>query len=54
LSPENAQVVQAWQRMGGIDWAALPLIVELQAVQDVERLVFGLEQIRDYFNQQQE
>ena len=40
--------------MGGLDWSALPLIVELQAVHDVESLVFGLEQIRDYFNQQQQ
>jgi hypothetical protein len=40
--------------MGGIDWAALPLIVELQNVRDVENFVFGLEQIRDYFEQQQQ
>ena len=40
--------------MGGIDWAALPLIVELQGVRDVENFVFGLEQIRDYFEQQQQ
>jgi hypothetical protein len=40
--------------MGGIDWAALPLIVELQNVQDIENFVFGLEQIRDYFEQQQQ
>lgn len=39
--------------MGGIDWAALPLIVELQNVRDVENFVFGLELIRDYFEQQQ-
>jgi hypothetical protein len=33
--------------MGGIDWAALPIVCELLGVTDVERLIDQLITIRD-------
>jgi hypothetical protein len=34
--------------MGGIDWAALPIVVEMLGVTDVERLVRQLAAIREF------
>jgi hypothetical protein len=40
--------VTAWNLMGGLDWAALPTVVELLGVVDVESLVRQLISIRDH------
>lgn len=40
--------VRAWNLMGGLDWSALPLIVELLGVQDPETLILNLTTIRDH------
>lgn len=36
--------------MGGLDWAALPVVVEMLGVQDVESLILALAAIRDFQN----
>ncbi len=38
--------------MQGLDWNALPLVVELVGAADVEQLVEGLIHIRDYQTKQ--
>ena len=40
--------MRAWNLMGGMDWAALPVVVDLLGVDDVEGLVDGLAAIRDH------
>jgi len=39
--------IQAWNTMGGLDWAALPTVADLLGVQDLETLVALLVAIRD-------
>jgi len=39
--------IKAWNTMGGLDWAALPLVAELHGVQDLDTLVTLLVAIRD-------
>lgn len=34
--------------MGGLDWAALPLVVEMLGVNDVEPFILSLIAIRDF------
>jgi hypothetical protein len=42
-----AVAMRAWNLMdGAIDWAALPIIIELLGVDDVEALVVHLQLIR--------
>jgi len=36
--------------MGGIDWAALPVVAEMLGVNDIEGLVTDLTAIRDFQN----
>jgi hypothetical protein len=43
--------VKAWNLMGGLDWAALPLVVEMLGVEDVEQLINHLVGIRNHQNQ---
>lgn len=38
----------AWNLMGGLDWAALPVVVELLGVSDVEQLIVQLVAIREH------
>jgi len=38
----------AWNLMGGLDWAALPTVAAMLDVDDVDLLVRGLVQIRDW------
>jgi hypothetical protein len=38
--------VRAWNLMGGLDWAALPIVVEMLGIVDVEMLVTQLVAIR--------
>lgn len=53
--PEGADLARrAWNLMGGLDWAALPVVVELLGVADPERLVYQLAAIRDHHQQAQE
>lgn len=41
--------VKAWNLMGGaVDWGALPLLVEMLGVEDVEGLVVRLSVIRNW------
>jgi hypothetical protein len=39
--------IRAWNIMGGIDWAALPVIAEMLGIGDIETLVLQLVAIRD-------
>ncbi|WFP48509.1 hypothetical protein PL263_10330 [Methylomonas sp. EFPC3] len=39
--------VDAWNIMGGLDWAGLPVVAELLGVQDIESLIYHLKLIRD-------
>lgn len=44
--------IQAWNLMGGtIDWAALPLIVEMLGINDMELFIRQLILIRDFKNE---
>lgn len=36
--------------MGGIDWAALPIVAEMLGINDVENLIHNLIQIREFQN----
>ena len=36
--------------MGGLDWAALPVVAEMLGVKDIEALVTDLSVIRDFQN----
>lgn len=38
--------------MGGIDWAALPIIVEMLGISDPSRLIEQLTHIRDHQRQE--
>lgn len=40
--------VRAWNIMGGIDWAALPIVCELLGVDDPEQLIYQLVTLRDH------
>jgi hypothetical protein len=37
--------------MQGLDWGALPTVAEYLGVQDIEMLIRGLLQLREYQNQ---
>lgn len=40
---------RAWNMMGGsIDWAALPVVIEMLGITDAERLLVELFAIRDF------
>ena len=47
LGGECALSVRAWNIMGGIDWAALPVVAEMLGIEDIETLVSQLVAIRD-------
>lgn len=40
--------MEAWNLMGGLDWAALPVVVEMFGVEDVEVFVQELVAIREF------
>ncbi len=40
--------LKAWNLMGGIDWAALPVVAELMGITDIEALIADLATIRDW------
>ena len=43
-----SRAIQAWNLMGGMDWAALPIVVEMLGVSDPETLIQQLAAIRDH------
>ena len=47
LDGEMVLSIRAWNIMGGIDWAALPVIAEMLGIDDIETLVLQLVAIRD-------
>ena len=47
LGGETVLSIRAWNIMGGIDWAALPVIAEMLGIDDIETLVLQLVAIRD-------
>ena len=47
LDGETVLLIRAWNIMGGIDWAALPVIAEMLGIDDIETLVLQLVAIRD-------
>ena len=47
LDWETVLSIHAWNIMGGIDWAALPVIAEMLGIDDIETLVLQLVAIRD-------
>lgn len=52
LGASHKKILKAWNMMGRqIDWSALPIIVEYLDVDDVEILIDGLLEIRNYQEQ---
>ena len=47
LDGETVLSIRAWNIMGGIDWAAIPVIAEMLGIDDIETLVLQLVAIRD-------
>lgn len=48
LTVENELVLEAWNLMRGLEWAAIPCMVEMLGVDDVPGFIFGLVQIREH------
>lgn len=46
----SALALRAWNLMGGLDWAALPVVAEILGVRDIEALVDGVTTVRDWQN----
>jgi len=42
-----ALTIHAWNLMGGLDWTALPLVVEMLGIRDIEPFIYQLVAIRD-------
>lgn len=47
-------VISAWNLMGGLEWAALPTVAAMLDIDDVELLIRGLVQVRDWQAQNRE
>jgi hypothetical protein len=47
LDGDAALAIRAWNLMGGIDWAGLPVVAEMLGFDDPEILITQLAQIRD-------
>ena len=46
--PQDVRLaVKAWNLLGGIDWAGLPLVAEILGYDDIELLITQLVVIRD-------
>jgi len=52
--PGVAIAIEAWNVMGGVDWAALPIVLDLLGVSDPELLIRQLLHIRDKMNEANE
>ena len=48
---ETGLAIRAWNLMGGIDWAGLPVVVDLLGIVDPDILVHQLVTIRDRQNE---
>jgi hypothetical protein len=48
LDAQNNLAVALWNQMGGIDWAALPILIVLYDIADLEGLLNRLVVIRDF------
>lgn len=48
LDAGNQLAVQIWNVMNGLDWSALPVLVELHGVTDIEALLDALLWIYEY------
>lgn len=47
--PDGAALaVVAWNMLGGLDWAGLPIIAEILGIEDLEMLVAQLIVLRDH------
>jgi hypothetical protein len=46
--PYVQTVIAAWNLAGGLDWNALPTVAAMLDVDDIDLLVRGLVQIRDW------
>lgn len=40
--------MQAWNIMGGIDWQALPIVVDMLGISDPENLIYQLVTLREH------
>lgn len=47
MNETNRCATQAWNLMGGLDWNAIGTVADLLGVEDVERWIYALVQIRD-------
>lgn len=45
---EAALAIRAWNLMGGIDWAALPVVAEMLGITDIEAFAVSLVAVRDW------
>lgn len=52
IPPADYLVFRAWQMMKGIDWSALPLVMELLGIDDPEWFVNSLIVVRDHLDKQ--
>lgn len=53
--PLDARLVRrAWAMMGGLDWSALPIVIEVLDIEDPEWLIAGLVCVRDHFASKQQ
>lgn len=48
--PHTDLAIQGWNLMGGLDWQALPYVVEMLGIVDVEAYVYQLNALRDHQN----
>lgn len=46
-SSDTARAIKAWNLMGGLDWAALPVVCELLGIADPEPLIYQLQALRN-------
>ncbi len=52
--PMARLAITVWNTMGGLDWAALPIVADLHGITDIETLVALLVAIRDDQTAQQD
>jgi hypothetical protein len=54
-APGNAGLaIAAWNMLGGLDWAGLPIVADILGIEDVDGLIRDLITIREFDRQQQE
>ncbi len=46
-----AMAIEAWNLMGGLDWAALPTVFEILDIEDVDSTVGCLLAIREHMKE---